>query len=102
MIHADGSVEHLEIPTGAPLGVVREPRHSATHRFEAGDTLFAFTDGLVERRHEDIDVGQQRVLAAAPRLARTPLQPELDALVESLRDDDHEDDVAALAVRRTD
>ncbi|MBV9832383.1 MAG: SpoIIE family protein phosphatase [Marmoricola sp.] len=102
VIRADGSAEHLEVTTGAPLGVVREPRHSSVHRFGRGDTLLAFTDGLVERRDEDIDVGQQRVLNAAPRLAKTPLQPELDALVESLRDHGHEDDVAALAVRRTD
>jgi serine phosphatase RsbU (regulator of sigma subunit) len=102
VVHADGSVEQLEVPAGAPLGVQSDDRATTVHHFGDGDTFLAFTDGLVERRDEDIDVGQRRILSAASGLAGPTLQEHLDALVDGARDDTHEDDVAALAVRRTD
>ena len=41
--------------------------------FHAGDTILAFTDGLIERRGEDISHGQERVLHALSGLARPDL-----------------------------
>ena len=102
VVHADGTAEQLVLDEGAPLGVQSEARKVAVYPFHDGDTFLAFTDGLVERRDEDIDVGQKRILDAAPTLAGPQLQHDLDQLVENARDHTHEDDVAALAVRRTD
>jgi serine phosphatase RsbU (regulator of sigma subunit) len=102
VVRADGTTEQLVLDEGAPLGVQSEARKVATYPFRDGDTLLAFTDGLVERRDEDIDVGQKRILDAAAALAGPKLQQDLDRLVENARDRTHEDDVAALAVRRTD
>jgi serine phosphatase RsbU (regulator of sigma subunit) len=65
-----------------------------------GDLLLAFTDGLIERRDEDIDAGQRRLLDAVPGLANGNLSAQLDLLVEDLRDRTRSDDVAAVAVRR--
>lgn len=62
------------------------------------DTLVMFTDGLVERRGEDIDV-------SLARLARLRLHPGqgvsrlLDDIVLRLHVQEAEDDVAAIAAR---
>ena len=67
----------------------------------AGDTLLAFTDGLIERRDEDIDAGLHRVHTALPSLVRAGLSESLRDLVGALREPSQDDDVAALMVRRT-
>jgi hypothetical protein len=65
-----------------------------------GDTLLAFTDGLIERRDEDIDQGMKKVHDAMPALVDRLLAPGLADLVDGLREPSDDDDVAALAVRR--
>jgi GAF domain-containing protein len=102
VLRANGVAEQLVVSPGPPLGVESGPRDVCVVPFLDGDTVLAFTDGLVERRYEDIDIGQKRILDAAPRLANGSLQRELDKLVDAARDRTHEDDVAALAVRRAD
>jgi serine phosphatase RsbU (regulator of sigma subunit) len=67
----------------------------------AGDTLLAFSDGLIERRDEDIDRGLQRVHDGLSRLVGADLSASLTDLVRTLREPSQDDDVAALMVRRT-
>ena len=69
--------------------------------FHVGDTILAFTDGLIERRGEDISHGQDRVLHALSGLAQPDLSSALEEVVHLLRDPSRDDDVAALAARRT-
>jgi serine phosphatase RsbU (regulator of sigma subunit) len=95
-----GSPRPLADHHGVPLGVDAGPREQATVPFGNGDTLLLFTDGLVERRTEDIDVGLGRLVASAGGLGTADLAAGLDALVIDLRDPSRDDDVAALAVRR--
>ena len=65
-----------------------------------GDLVVLYTDGLVERRDEDLDVGLARLRAAASRLSR--LDPSelgvrlADAVLGSA---DPDDDVCVLAAR---
>jgi serine phosphatase RsbU (regulator of sigma subunit) len=40
------------------------PRPQASLTYNRGDTLVLYTDGLIERRGEDIDVGLARLTAA--------------------------------------
>ncbi len=101
VLRADGRVEQLPSVTGAPLGVPAGDRETVTLPFADGDTVLAFTDGLIERRGEDIDAGQQRLLDEVPLLGRLPLDDALPQIVETVRDHTREDDVAALAVRRS-
>src|SRR5580700_11826732 len=57
-----GGVLRIE-STGLPLGMFRESEFSATRaQLEVGDTLFLYTDGLSEARHEDDEYGVERVL----------------------------------------
>jgi GAF domain-containing protein len=102
VLRAGGEAEQLVVLPGPPLGVGTGSREVFVIPFRVGDIVLAFTDGLVERRDEDIDIGQKRILDAAYRLADGSLQRELDKLVDGARDRTHEDDVAALAVRRED
>jgi anti-sigma regulatory factor (Ser/Thr protein kinase) len=65
----------------------------------AGDTLLLYTDGLVERRDESIDVGFERlrdVLRDGPDDVEELCELVLD---RSLDDHPGQDDVAVLAVR---
>jgi serine phosphatase RsbU (regulator of sigma subunit)/type II secretory pathway pseudopilin PulG len=89
----------VELEVGVPIGVAREaPYLEVTISVSPGATLLAFTDGLVERRGEVLDVGLSRLREAA---TAKPLA--LDDLVEMLaRDlasDGHHDDSAILGVR---
>lgn len=48
---ADGSRTELKMPPGLPLGILPEVTYRPVSRpFVAGDTLLAFTDGLIESR----------------------------------------------------
>jgi PAS domain S-box-containing protein len=100
ILRADGRTEQAPWANGGPLGIATEERAALTFDFNAGDTVIAFTDGLIERREEDIDVGQRRFLELVPELGRHPLAEALPRIVEATRDHTREDDVAALAVRR--
>ena len=67
--------------------------------FPPGATLALFTDGLVERRHEDIDAGLGRLLSA---LAGAPGDVEAvrdDVIEACLGPERVDDDVTALFVR---
>jgi serine phosphatase RsbU (regulator of sigma subunit) len=64
-----------------------------------GDTLLLFTDGLVERRGEDIDIAIGQLVAA---LAAAPASQPLPDLLGQFADDavsTETDDIALLAVR---
>ena len=56
--------EFLAVPVGLPLGfgTVGSSRISRTIAFPRGSTAVFYTDGLIERRGESIDVGLQRLL----------------------------------------
>ena len=62
--------------------------------------MVAFTDGLIERRDEDIDAGLARLRHAIGGLPRTSVVEGVRRLVESVRDERYDDDIAVLALRR--
>ena len=64
----------------------------------AGATMVLYTDGLVERRGESLDVGLERLRAAAGDLSRLPVEGFCDELLARMADR-HLDDIALLAVR---
>ncbi len=100
VLRADGRTAQLPLANGAPLGIADGDRESLTVEFHVGDTVLAFTDGLIERREEDIDQGQLRLLKQVPELGQSSLAEALPLIVEAVRDHTREDDVAALAVRQ--
>ncbi|WP_326797608.1 SpoIIE family protein phosphatase [Streptomyces sp. NBC_01808] len=65
----DGTVTYLDQATDPPLGVrpERSARPEARAAFSEGCVLVLYTDGLVERRSEDIDVGLARLADSIAR-----------------------------------
>ena len=91
---------------GSPLhGLGTVPRPVVSLPFGVGDVLLLYTDGLVERRGEGIDIGLERLRGVAEQRFRdiavdADLDDVLDALVEDVTDPDRHDDVALVGFRR--
>ncbi|MGZ4449681.1 MAG: GAF domain-containing SpoIIE family protein phosphatase [Nocardioides sp.] len=101
VVRGAGAPAVLATPDTLILGVGGGDRTVVSHAFRSGDVLLAYTDGLTERRGEDLDTGTSRVLEACRELAPGPLDPQLRTIVDDSRDPDRDDDVALLAIRRT-
>jgi sigma-B regulation protein RsbU (phosphoserine phosphatase) len=87
---------------GPPLGAGVTGRGQEHHRLPDGARLLLYTDGLVERRDEGLDVSLEALRAvagAAPAQLDELCDRVLDALAPG---GDWPDDVALLAVRRGD
>jgi hypothetical protein len=100
LVGADGSTRYLAPARhGIPVGIEASvPRFSHKHPLAPGSTLLLFTDGLVERRDQDIDTGLDDLAEQAARLATAPLEELCDALISRSRQV-FDDDVAVLALR---
>jgi integral membrane sensor domain MASE1 len=95
--------EPLFLPHGrsTPLGVDGGSRTEGWITVPEGSTLLWYSDGLVERRDADIDVGLAR-LARASRSMQPTADPQawVDALIDSLTGGRHmEDDVVLVCLR---
>jgi anti-anti-sigma factor len=86
---------------GTVLGVPgRRPYTEGAAEIEPGDVLLLYTDGLVERRGENLDDGLERLAAAVRRHgAEAPDRLASLLLHEILADTDQPDDVALIAAR---
>jgi serine phosphatase RsbU (regulator of sigma subunit) len=94
---ADG--QFVEFDTNVPIGVARvSPYLQKTLSVGPATTLVAFTDGLVERRGEVLDVGLARLRDAATNAA-LGLEDLLSELAQDLTSEDHQDDTAIVGVR---
>ncbi|AXE24033.1 PAS sensor protein [Streptomyces globosus] len=90
--------ELLDLPTGVPLGVGGVPFEAAALDLDVGDELVLYTDGLVERRDQDIDT-RLRALTDLLDTPGRPLEATCDLLLGRLRRPDDRDDVALLIAR---
>ncbi|MFJ9646248.1 PP2C family protein-serine/threonine phosphatase [Streptomyces sp. NPDC101206] len=94
----DGSGTLIDVPVGPPLGTGLGGYELTTRTVTPEETLLLFTDGLVERRGEDIDVSLAR-LAGLRLPVGAGVQQSLDQVLLSLDAVHAEDDVAVLAAR---
>ena len=84
------------------LGVpVLGPAPGTVESFEPGSVVVAYTDGLVERRRECLDVGIERLRMALERFAHHSVEAIADALIDTAIDTDHSDDIALVVIRNT-
>ncbi|TXS04835.1 GAF domain-containing protein [Streptomyces sp. col6] len=98
----DGGVSILDDHDMILLGTSDDPpRHDHTRDLPPGSVLLLYTDGLVERRDEDIDAGTAYTAAVLDRHADKPLPLLLEALSTGLSEIPQRDDVAVLVVRVT-
>ncbi|MBV9293061.1 MAG: SpoIIE family protein phosphatase [Frankiales bacterium] len=102
IVDANGS-RSLPTASGTPFGVGEVDRDVTTVELPPGSALVAITDGLVERRGEDIDEGVARVIEATTQLKDWTAQSLLDHVVDvAAHARAHDDDVTVLVLRRGD
>ncbi|QPP07811.1 SpoIIE family protein phosphatase [Streptomyces bathyalis] len=94
----DGTVEFPDVPPGLPLGIGGLPFEAAELRLPEGSRLVLYTDGLVERRDKDIDIGLQLMRDAVAHVDQTP-EESCDAVLDALLPDRQGDDIALLVAR---
>ncbi|MFC9243061.1 SpoIIE family protein phosphatase [Streptomyces sp. NPDC057136] len=85
------------VPVGPPIGTGFGGYRSTKLPCGPGTVLFMYTDGLVERRGEDIDVSVGRLSGLA-----LPVSGKLEDLLDEVLDrfgQDAEDDIAVMASR---
>ncbi|MEU2270164.1 SpoIIE family protein phosphatase [Streptomyces olindensis] len=102
LVHPDGRTEFLDRATDTPLDARPDPipRPQADTTFTPGATLVLYTDGLVERRREDIDVGLARLADALRRHRDQDPETLADTvLLELLPPGGATDDTALVIVR---
>jgi serine phosphatase RsbU (regulator of sigma subunit) len=101
IVNPDGSVAELASWRGdLLLGVDPDAdRRESVVTLDRGSTVLLYTDGLIERRDDDLDAGMVRLRDALIELADRPLEELLDEVLERLVDGHPEDDVALVAVR---
>jgi anti-sigma regulatory factor (Ser/Thr protein kinase) len=100
LLRHDGTTEYLEGGRSVPIATVRSAEYTdAMTHLSPGDTLFLYTDGLIEERHRSIDEGLQELEDA---VARGPHEVEAlcdFVLKEILSDREALDDTALVALR---
>ncbi|MET8212926.1 SpoIIE family protein phosphatase [Streptomyces sp. NPDC005373] len=102
LLHSESTCELLDQATDPPLGARPEhvPRPQATVSYRPDDLLVLYTDGLIERRGEDIDAGLQRLTDGLARYARLSPDRLADALLTHLDvAGGAQDDIALIVVR---
>ncbi|MFE5038883.1 PP2C family protein-serine/threonine phosphatase [Streptomyces sp. NPDC056683] len=99
LVTHEGDTRYLKGGRGVLLGVDPTlPRHHATETLPARSTVLMYTDGLIERRGEDLHHGMTRLRQHAAALARENLDTFCDELLAGMAAD-HADDIALLVAR---
>src|SRR4051794_20114235 len=98
LVH-DDQVVWLDQALATPLAVDEPTRTEARLDVRPGDLLVLYTDGLVERRNENLDDGLLRLADAAVAFRDGPVEDVANRLIESLVGTTARDDVA-LVVKR--
>jgi len=99
LVCAGTEASFAAVPPGPPVGIGGPAASSAALiRVPPGGTLLCYTDGLVERRGEILDVGLKR-LAGAAAGTHGPLDARLDRIITQLTEDRPQDDIALMGLR---
>ncbi|MDH6141792.1 PAS domain S-box-containing protein [Kitasatospora sp. GP30] len=93
-----GRGQVLELPSGAPLGVGGVPFEAVELQVPEGSVLALCTDGLVESRDKDLDVGLGRLQAVLEK-PHPSLQHACEAVLDTMEQGREPDDVALLLAR---
>ncbi|MFF9219796.1 SpoIIE family protein phosphatase [Streptomyces viridosporus] len=100
LVEPDGTARFLTGGRSPMLGLAPYPDYgSALEPLPPGSTLLLYTDGLVERREEDLTAGLERLRHHVSAAARRPLEAFCDDLLDGLSEVGNDDDVAMVAVR---
>jgi PAS domain S-box-containing protein len=98
LVTPDGAVRFPDLPAGPPLGLGGLPFESAEAELPAGSVLALYTDGLIESRGHDIDLGLARLRRALAHPAPS-LETTCDRIIKAVLPDRAADDAALLVAR---
>jgi serine phosphatase RsbU (regulator of sigma subunit) len=97
-----GEVRCLDGSRTPPLGLTAARVEAQRVQLPPGATLFAYTDGLVERRGESITDGLERLSLALGATGFDDTERGVDAVVDAvIEPGDRRDDVAVIALHHT-
>jgi serine phosphatase RsbU (regulator of sigma subunit) len=98
----DGTVVTLSDGRQPPIGMVFGSAPAPVVAFPEGASLVAYTDGLIERRGEDIDVSVKRIATAVANRGGMDARLVADLLIaEQIAGHLRTDDLALVVVRRS-
>ncbi|MEY9895536.1 PAS domain-containing protein/anti-sigma regulatory factor (Ser/Thr protein kinase) [Catenulispora sp. MAP5-51] len=98
LVSPDGQVVFPDLPTGPPLGASGLPYESTEVELAEGTQIVLYTDGLIEERTRDFDVGMDLLRAALSQRDRDP-EENCRAVLEALLPEHPQDDVALLIAK---
>jgi PAS domain S-box-containing protein len=98
LVTPDGAVGFLDLPAGPPLGLGGLPFESTEIELSAGSILALYTDGLIESRDHDIDLGLERLRRALTH-PESSLETTCDNVLKAVLPTRSADDVALLVAR---
>jgi serine phosphatase RsbU (regulator of sigma subunit) len=100
VVDADGAADFLTAAGSLPLAVADDlVRPERDVVLTPGSTVLLYTDGLVERRGEDLDEGMGRAVGAVRDGRSLPPDELARLLTDQLLADEPDDDVAFLVYR---
>ncbi|WP_039934215.1 SpoIIE family protein phosphatase/ATP-binding protein [Streptomyces viridochromogenes] len=99
VVRPDGTVTSLGVPVSAPLGLGGYPFESAEMSLQEGSQLVLYTDGLVENRAHDFDVGMERLRRALGGSGKRTPEETCQAVIDALKPSHPSDDIALLTAR---
>lgn len=99
LVHLDGSVSFPDLPAGPPLGLGGMPFETAELELAEGTQLVLYTDGLIEDRTRDIDVGIEMLRKALESHPDRSPDASCHAVLDALLPSRPKDDVALLIAR---
>jgi putative methionine-R-sulfoxide reductase with GAF domain len=101
-VRASGDAELLSGGRSTPLLAFRDSVEPGRAVLEPGDRLLLYTDGLVERRGEPIDVSLERLVRCASARHDDDLDVAVDALIAAMLPPEGavHDDTAVIALER--
>jgi len=102
LVNADRSTRLLDGAAATPLGLRYDrSRPEARETMPARSTLLLYTDGLIERRRESLDLGIRRATDLVKDNRDTALEGLADEIMSRLAPGDgYQDDVAVLLYRQ--
>ena len=100
LVGPDGTNEFLDVSPAPPLGIGSGSIQSRSFKVDDGSLLVLYTDGLVENRNRDIDVGLRLLCEIfGPGAAARPLEDLCRATLAGVYADHQRDDIALLIAR---
>ncbi|MFE7384330.1 SpoIIE family protein phosphatase [Streptomyces zhihengii] len=99
LVHPDGTVEFVGVPVSPPLGVGSLPVESTELVLPEGSRLVLYTDGLVEDRVRDIDVGLEELRSVLAAHAHGTVEEICEGVFAGMVPARRRDDIALLVAR---